>query len=194
VPEQGARGAVGGGDGGDARPAVVTRPARGPRTLAAVCAGLGLSALLLWGAAAAFDGAQGSPSLTGVALLALAGVAAVVATGGLLRRVLGGLLGVTGAVVAVLAVRALVATETTAASWLAVAGGGTLLAVGLFVLVREPRLPRLGARYAGPGRPRAELDPDRATWQDLDAGHDPTADAPGDHGNDPGDASRTGAV
>jgi hypothetical protein len=49
-----------------------------------------------------------------------------------------------------------------------------LLAVGLGVLVRERRLPRLGARYAAPGARPAPTDPDRAAWQDLDAGRDPT--------------------
>jgi hypothetical protein len=65
-------------------------------------------------------------------------------------------------------------TATTPAPWLAVLGGAVLLAVGLVVLVRERRLPRLGARYAAPGARPAPTDPDRAAWQDLDAGRDPT--------------------
>ena len=48
--------------------------------------------------------------------------------------------------------------------------------LGVVVLLGEPRLPRFGARYStGAARP-AELDPDRAAWQDLDAGRDPTTD------------------
>lgn len=141
-----------------------TGPVRRPssRVLGIVCAGLGVSAALLWGASAVV------PVFSGTVLPALAGVAAVVATGGVVRRALGGLLGVAGAVVAVLAV----------ATPLAVAGGVALFAVGVFVAVREPLLPRFGARYAGVGTPKAALDPDRAAWQDLDAGRDPTADAP----------------
>jgi|GEM_PF-1470375 len=209
-------------------------PARGPRALAGVCGGLGSVAVLLWAASAlpwfrvavagrapvTFDGAQVAPSLTGLALLALAGVAAVVATAGVVRRVLGGMLAGAGGVVAAIGIRALLATpfatdapasalpqpppglvvddlryqptETTAAPWLAVAGGLLLLGIGLVVLVAEPRLARLGTRYANPARPRVEADPDRAAWRDLDAGRDPTerrdrtADAPGDGGDAPG--------
>ncbi|MDT7615297.1 MAG: hypothetical protein QOF00_2744 [Pseudonocardiales bacterium] len=158
--------------------------------------------------AVAFTGAQVSPSLTGFALVALAGVAALVATGGVVRRVLAGLLAVAGAVVAVIAVTALLRspfatdgpaaglpqppsgvsvdalrhqpTVTTAAPLLAVAGGLLLVVIGVLVALREPRLSRLGARYAAPSKRTVELDPDRAAWQDLDAGRDPTADpAPG---------------
>ena len=61
-------------------------------------------------------------------------------------------------------------------------GFGTLLiGVGLFVLLREPRLAHLGARYGAPRTPRAEPDPDRAAWRELDAGGDPTVD-PADRG------------
>jgi hypothetical protein len=89
-------------------------------------------------------------------------------------------------------------TEVTAAPLLVVAGAVVLLAVGVLVLVRERRLPRLGARYAAPGERRAERDPDRAAWQDLDEGRDPTVDPadapPGDAGDDPGDGPRNAAV
>ncbi|MHA6783820.1 Trp biosynthesis-associated membrane protein [Pseudonocardia saturnea] len=178
-----------------------------PRLLGLACVGLVVSAAALWGASQAVwyrvgttvagraaqlvdvTGAQARPSLGGVALLALAGIAGVVAAGGLLRRAVGGLLALAGAVVAGAAVLSLVVppsaseggsvTATTPAPWLAVLGGAVLLAVGLVVLVRERRLPRLGARYAagrvgdGAARP-APTDPDRAAWQDLDAGRDPT--------------------
>jgi uncharacterized membrane protein (TIGR02234 family) len=187
------------------------------RLLGGACAGLVASAAALWGASEAtwyrvsttvagrpeqlvdFTGAQVRPSSGGVALLALAGIAGVVATGGPLRRVVGALLALAGAAVAGTAVLSLLVspfatdgslpaappgvavdalrqapTETTAAPWLAVLGGVLLLVVGLLVLVRERRLPRLGARYAAPGARPAPTDPDRAAWQDLDAGRDPT--------------------
>jgi hypothetical protein len=190
----------------------VTVAAGSPRLLAAVCAGLAVSAVALWGASAAvwhrtavagrapegLTGAQVAPSLTGVALLALAGVAALVATGGVLRRMVGVLLGAAGAVVAVVAARALVVppsgTDPTVAPLLAVGGGVLLLAVGLSVLVGEPRLARFGARYSGAATRRPEVDPDRAAWQDLDAGRDPTADAPEGRVDDPGDGHRSGPV
>jgi hypothetical protein len=187
---------------------------RKARALVAACAGLAGSAALLWAASATVwyhgagvagrpgtesTGAQVAPSLTGVALLALAAVAAVVATGGVLRRLVGALLGLVAVVAGVVAVRALVVLPTaptpvarTPAPLLAVAGAAALLAVGLFMLLREPRLPRFGSRYAAPGDRRAEVDPDRAAWQALDAGMDPTADVPGSRGDDPGDGGRTG--
>jgi Tryptophan-associated transmembrane protein (Trp_oprn_chp) len=159
---------------------------RSPRVLAAVCAALVVSAGLLWGASVAGD----VPSLSGVALLALAGVAAVVATAGVVRRVAGGLLAAAGLVQAVFAVAA--------GPLLALPGGVVLLVAGVAVVVWESRLSRLGARYAAPGQRRAERDPDRAAWQDLDEGRDPTVDPadapPGDAGDDPGDGPRNAAV
>jgi hypothetical protein len=171
---------------------------RSPRALLVACAGLAAAAVLLWGASAAVwsgerTGAQVTPSLTGVALLALAGVAGVVATAGVLRRLVGVLLAAAGTVEGVVALQALVSTaDGTAAPLLAVAGSAVLLAVGVLVLLREPRLPRFGARYAAPGDRRVELDPDRAAWQALDAGRDPTADLPEDAGDDPGDGPQRG--
>lgn len=167
--------------------------ARSPRFLGGVCAGLALSAGLLWGASAT---AQVAPWLGGTALLALAGVAGVVAAGGLLRRLVGGLLALVGAGVLVFGVLALFSAPFgTGASLLAVAGAVALLAAGVAVLVLERRLPRLGARYAAPGERPVERDPDRAAWQELDEGRDPTVDPaeapPGDAGDDPGDGPRS---
>jgi len=56
-------------------------------------------------------------------------------------------------------------------------GAVLLLAAGLGLIPAERRLPRFGARYAArPAEPAATTDPDRATWEALDAGRDPTAD------------------
>lgn len=217
----------------------MTAPTRNPRTLGGVCVGLAASAALLWGTSAltwyavraavpgrgeqvvTFVGGQVTPLLAGVALLALAGVAAVVATAGMARRLIGVLLALAGGAVATVALLGAAAapfatdrpaaalpqvppgasggtdaggtdtgalrgqpTDITAAPLLGVAGGVLLLATGVVVLVREPRLPRFGARYAAPGQRRVEVDPDRAAWQDLDAGRDPTADPPRDAGDD----------
>jgi hypothetical protein len=193
---------------------VTDRPS--PRALGTACAGLALSAVLLWAGSATvwyrvlrpgaapveLTGASVAPWLGGTALLALAGVAGVVATGGVLRRLVGALLGLAGAGVLVLGMQALLtdpnATDATGAPLLAVAGALVLLAVGITVLVRERRLPRLGARYAAPGERRAERDPDRAAWEELDEGRDPTVDPaeapPGDAGDDPGDGPRSAPV
>jgi uncharacterized membrane protein (TIGR02234 family) len=202
---------------------------RSPRALLGVCVALVAAAGALWGASALtwvqvrplvrapveLTGAAVAPALTGIALVALAGVAGVVATGGLLRRLVGVLLIAAAAWVVAVSVpawttdpAALVAgarpldgssvttlagqpAAATAAPLLALLGALLLLLAGVAVVLREPRLSRLGARYAAAGagprespdkdaereRNRA-LDPDRAAWADLDDGRDPTADAP----------------
>lgn len=194
-----------------------------PRTLGFACAGLLASAAALWGSSEAvwyrvtaagptdrlvdLTGAQVRPSLGGVALVALAGVAGVVATAGPVRRVVGAVLAAAGLAVGGAGLLGFAAspfasdgpaaslpgpppgvtldalrhqpTDTTPAPLLAVLGGLVLVAVGVLVVVREARLPRFGARYAtgrpggGDTRP-APTDPDRAAWQELDAGIDPT--------------------
>ncbi|OLT22248.1 hypothetical protein BJF78_07520 [Pseudonocardia sp. CNS-139] len=156
----------------------MTAPAqtRSPRTLGVACGGLAVAAGLLWGASAVEwlpgrTGAQIAPSLTGVALLALAGVAGVLATGGALRRLVGLLLTMSGIGQVVGAL--LVGLGLGGGPLLAAAGGLVLLAAGALVVVREPALPRLGARYAAPGDRRAPRDPDRAAWDALDEGRDP---------------------
>ncbi len=166
-----------------------TAAARGRRALGLACVAPAGAAGLLWGSSA-LAGAQASPSLSGFAWVALAGVAGLVATGGVVRRVLAALLGLAGAAVAVIGPSG--GTRAPAAV-LAVAAGVVLLAAGVFVLLREPRLARLGARYAAPGARPVEVDPDRAAWQDLDAGRDPTADPVGDEGDDPDDGAGRGA-
>jgi uncharacterized membrane protein (TIGR02234 family) len=196
----------------------VTAPARSARPLGLACLGLAGAAGVLWGASAltwftvsppgraplVSTGAQVSPSLIGFAWVSLAGVAGLVATGGVARRILACLLALAGAAVAITGLAGWTRTEyavgsagaaapgatppplaVTPAPLLAVAGGVLLLAVGAFVLLREPRLARLGARYAAPGTRTVEVDPDRAAWQDLDAGRDPTADPARGEGDDP---------
>jgi Tryptophan-associated transmembrane protein (Trp_oprn_chp) len=193
---------------------VTVGPAREPRALVVACVGLAASAALLWGASGTVwfriagapgrpatdsTGAQVVPSLTGVALLALAAVAAVVAVGGPLRRALGVLLALAGIIVGAVTVQSMavpppgaVPGSGTPAPLLGVAGAVVLLTVGVFVLLKETRFPRFGARYTAPGARRVETNPDRAAWQALDAGEDPTADVPGSSGDEPDDG-RPGA-
>jgi hypothetical protein len=190
---------------------VTDRPS--PRELGIACLGLAFSALLLWVGSTTvwfppeLTGAQVAPWLGGVALLALAGVAGVVAAGGVLRRAVGALLALAGAGVLVFGVRVIAGLrdqppEATVAPLWAVAGALVLLAAGLAVVVRERRLPRLGARYAAPGERRVDQDPDRAAWDELDEGRDPTLDPPADpssgpsdgRGDDPDDGPRSAPV
>ncbi|HVL85627.1 MAG TPA: Trp biosynthesis-associated membrane protein [Pseudonocardia sp.] len=192
------------------------------RSLTLACAGLALAAAALWAASAldwyrvtadvplrgpvdvAVTGAQVQPGLTGVGLAALAAVAALVATGGPVRRTLGLVLAVAGLLLAGSALRAFAGspfaaggggipeppagvpaealagapTETTTGPLLAVLGGLLLLGAGVLVMLREARLPRLGGRYAAPSARPAPADPDRAAWEALDAGRDPTTGPP----------------
>lgn len=142
----------------------------------------------------AVTGAEAVAGLTAVALLAVAGVAAAVALAGPARRVLGVVLALAGAWLGVLLATATrpapadvaalptapagaglpASVEATAAPLVAVVGVLLLLVAGAALAVAEPRLPRFGARYAAAQDRRAEPDPDRAAWDALDAGRDPT--------------------
>ncbi|WP_219417178.1 Trp biosynthesis-associated membrane protein [Pseudonocardia nigra] len=214
----------------------MTEKARSPRSLLGICAALAVAAGLLWGGSAAvwyrvtavggevveLTGGHVAAWLTGVALLALAGIAGVVATGGVLRRLVGLLFAVVGfgmnVIVPAASMRDPYATDAPAASLpqpppgvsvealryqpveatlapvLVIAGGVAMLMAGLFVIVWERRLPRFGARYSAPGARRVEPDPDRAAWQELDAGRDPTAERPEAAGDDPDDGRRSSDV
>lgn len=148
-------------------------------------------------------GADLVPSLTAAALLALAGVAAAVALAGVARRALGAVLAavavwLTVAVAGLLIVppdpadlaalrsaplgAAPVPGSVSLHAGIGVGGLGALalLAAGV-VLAAARDLPRLGGRYraaaVGPRpdtRDTDRADPDRAAWDALDAGRDPT--------------------
>lgn len=128
------------------------------------------------------SGAQRSAALVPLALLALAGVAGAVATGGWARRVLGAILLLAGGAVAVSSVVGVHLGEASGyPTWEVLAGhglaaaGGVLLAVSGIVVVRlARRMPRLGARYSAPGDKPAARDPDTEMWDSLSAGDDPT--------------------
>ncbi|MEK6439745.1 Trp biosynthesis-associated membrane protein [Pseudonocardia sp. T1-2H] len=196
----------------------------GGRRLAVVCLGLLAGALALWGSTrltwasavvatargpvpAEATGAGIAPSLTGVAVLAVAAVAASVAVSGIARRALGLIVVLAGGASAWVAfdswlsppdaatLRRLSGTASTepvgnvvvaqnAAPWLGVLGGLLVLAAGLVLVVADRSLPRMGARYAAPGAEMSVVDPDRAAWDALDEGRDPTVDP----GNVPGPA------
>jgi uncharacterized membrane protein (TIGR02234 family) len=133
-------------------------------------------------------GAQAQPLLVGLALAALAAVAAVLATGGWPRRAVGALVAVGGVGALVLAARGLAEPRTREAGerWAAELGrwsvqattgvvltalaGLLLLAGGVVVVVAGQRMPRMGARY----QRRPAPDAGRTMWDELDAGGDPT--------------------
>jgi hypothetical protein len=161
----------------------------------------------------AFTGAQAWPPVLGLAPLALAGVAALLALAGPVRRVLGVLVAVLGIWAVAASVRAVTGPHpgvldpgyptpppgvaldalrdqplvATGAPWAAVAAGLAMVAAGLWLSSRERELPRFGARFSvGHDRPH-QPDQDRAWWDALDGGSDPTVadDRPNDAGTDP---------
>jgi hypothetical protein len=139
------------------------------------------------------------PALGPLAVLALAAVAAVLASGGWLRWLLGGLL--LGAAIppAVSVLRALdvrwltgiamsaaqrparsiplgSATVLPAGPALAAVATVLLAAAGVALVLRGHRMPRLGRRYQVPAaRPNGEVLPEGRFWERMDAGEDPTA-------------------
>ena len=136
-------------------------------------------------------GADVEPWVIGLALVALAGAGALLATHGWARRVLGVLLILVGAGVAAGAVIGRAGLDTGEAGaggtvWpIACAVGGVIVAVGGVTAVRRGHLwPGMSARYdrspAPPEQPAPAADPlsppdHRATWDALDRGDDPTA-------------------
>lgn len=137
-------------------------------------------------------------ALLPLAGLALAAVAAVLATSGLLRRIVGVLIGLAGLWSGWLAVapvhpvhrglavlpddvRAAILRADTALSGQQLAGRGlvglgavSLLYAAVLLVWRGQRMPKLGARYQAPGEERPPADPDRELWERLDRGEDPT--------------------
>jgi hypothetical protein len=141
------------------------------RLMVAVVVGQLLAAVALWGAAA-LGGDPAAAGLRAVALLAVAGVAGTIASGGLLRRLIGGLLALAGVLAGVIGVGG-----PLLAVLLALLGAALLLAAGAVLAVRGPMLPRMGSRFDPTGGPagKSRQDPDRRMWDALDAGDDPTA-------------------
>lgn len=128
-------------------------------------------------------GGQRSVALVPLALLALAGIAGVVATGGWPRRLLGTLLVLAGLTACVLALLHIdlhgegdypVVTILTGHG-LAVLGGLLVTAAGVLTVRAAADMPRLGARYTAHGGKRAGKDPDAELWDALSDGEDPTA-------------------
>jgi uncharacterized membrane protein (TIGR02234 family) len=132
------------------------------------------------------------PSLSalGIALLALA--VAILASNGLMRRVV-------GAVVALVAASAVgvgvagrahvssalengevgakgIAVHAAANGWwvVAVLGGLMALAAGLLTVVRSGSWGGMGSKYDAPAAPKPARDPAAVAWDALDRGEDPT--------------------
>jgi len=130
------------------------------------------------------NGSQRAGALVPIAVLALAGVAGMVATGGWPRRILAVVLalgGVAACWVAFDGLRlsgyadGLPESQMLIGRGLAVLGGILLIIGGLGGVKGAGRMPKLGARYSAPGTQRAARDPDIELWEALSEGEDPTA-------------------
>ncbi|GGP49327.1 Trp biosynthesis-associated membrane protein [Saccharothrix coeruleofusca] len=145
-----------------------------------------LGAVALWGASAmtwvrgadgrpsstaALTGGQAAPALVPLALLCAAAIAAVVALGGWVRRLLGVV--VLGAGAATAAVT-LGAEGALAARGVALLGALLVLGAGGLLVVRGAAMPKLGGGYQTPGAAKRSADPDRELWNALERGDDPT--------------------
>ena len=134
-------------------------------------------------------GADLLPWLPALALVALAGGGAVLATRGRLRRLLGGLLALLGLAVAAGGGYGLVAVRRRRSSrqWpvLCLLGGLLAAAGGWSTALRGGGWPAMGARYERPartaapsapatGRPGGRAADHRDAWDALDRGEDPT--------------------
>ncbi|GAA4830363.1 Trp biosynthesis-associated membrane protein [Saccharopolyspora rosea] len=139
------------------------------------------------------DGSVVRAELVPLALASLAAIAAVLATGGWLRRVVGAVVVVAGGLVGWRAATGFrlstfhavnVPSGSTPVGAAALHPVGPLLMAlgavalfvgGLLVLLRADRMPAMGAKYSAPGATeRRSQDPDRRMWDDLDHGRDPT--------------------
>lgn len=189
-------------------------PATSARALWSVVLLVLAAALLLWAASAltwatatfrtpfsgdvpsAVSGSVARPELVPLALAGLAAIAAVLATGGLLRRVVGALTALGGLLLGWRAVSwfrtgpaevppgpgvppgsAQIGVQTAApyGPLLVALAGLALLAAGVLVAARAHRMPGMGARYSAPGaRKQSRGDPDKRLWDAQDEGTDPT--------------------
>lgn len=131
-------------------------------------------AAALWGSSRlSWDGTGGAeraPALVPLAMLAVTGVAGVLATSGWPRRLVGLLLGLAG-----LAAGWVVFSHGLwLSSSLALLGGILLVAAGFLLVRAGHRMPRLGARYEAPAAAKTGVDPEKDMWRALSEGDDPT--------------------
>jgi hypothetical protein len=119
--------------------------------------------------------------LVPLALLALAGIAGVLATSGWARRVVGVLLALAGFAAGWTALDGAFNQGAAPAAGLLARGLGLLAALALLaagvVLARSGhRMPKLGANYQTPAASKGNETPDKELWRALSEGKDPTVE------------------
>ncbi|MTD53623.1 Trp biosynthesis-associated membrane protein [Amycolatopsis pithecellobii] len=179
----------------------MTSPTPSKRPLWTVVAALVLGAAALWGSSrlvwsaqerdagvrgmilATQTGVDHSGALVPLAILAVAGVAGAVATGGWPRRVLGVVLAVAGLWACWIAVDGVSFGGFPPGTpvWQLFLGRGLALVAGILVLAgglmstkHARTMPRLGARYSAPTVKKSARDPDTELWEALSEGEDPS--------------------
>ncbi|MEJ2855149.1 MULTISPECIES: Trp biosynthesis-associated membrane protein [unclassified Saccharothrix] len=154
-------------------------PARRPLWIVVVLLVLGAVALwgssgMTWGATrldAQASGAEVSPALLPTAVLSAAAIAAVVALGGWVRRLVGVVLVLAGVAVGFTTVAA---GPPVAALSVALVGTLCVVGAGVVLVLRGGAMPRLGGGYQTPGAAKKSTDPEREMWNALERGDDPT--------------------
>jgi uncharacterized membrane protein (TIGR02234 family) len=132
------------------------------------------------------DGAHVSVALVPLAVLAVAGIAAVLAIGGWARGLVGVLVGIAGLAaiwVGATGLPGVFGTHPSGYPQSQVVGGhaltvvaGVLIVAAAVIVVRNAaRMPRLGGNYQTPSAARRRRDPESELWQALSEGRDPTA-------------------
>jgi hypothetical protein len=118
------------------------------------------------------------PWLPALALVALAGAGALLATRGLVRTAVGVLLLLAGSGLAIGAVTRLAAGDSPGWPLLTVVAGLVIAASGGLTVVRGRDWPGMAARYERPARrsaaPAGEPRTEAQIWDALDRGEDPT--------------------
>jgi hypothetical protein len=141
--------------------------------LLGAAAGLWGSSRLAW--SAGVTGADRVPALVPLALLALAGIAGILATSGWPRRLVGVLLAFGGVAAGW---SAFDQGESTVggmfARALALLAGIVLIGAGWLLVRAGHRMPRLGSNYQTPAAAKAAEAPDKELWRALSEGNDPT--------------------
>lgn len=121
---------------------------------------------------ASSTGEQLVPSVRALALVALAGVVAVLAARGWARAAIGIALALGGIAIVVNAAAEVAAAGTPAWPVVVVLGGVLVVAAGLLTAVRARSWPALGSRYDAPAARRSATTGD--AWDAIDRGEDPT--------------------
>lgn len=131
-------------------------------------------------------GSQVAAALNPLAIIALAAVAALLAIGGWLRRLVGILVAIAGLAAIWVGANALPSvfgtqpagyprSQVVSGHLVAVLAGLVVLAAGVQIVRYASGMPRLGGSYQTPGAAKRRHDPDTELWQALSDGEDPTA-------------------